>query len=96
MIDAGAQRGVCGQDQFDKLAKFLGEAFGLKPMQIPTLEMGAMGVGGSTKFLSSWTELIGILNNCGTLVVYVIAVDVPLSLPVEMLRHLGMVLDIPD
>ena len=53
LVDAGAQRGVCGQDQFDKLVKYLGGTLGLKPIQIPTLQMGAVGVGGATKFLSS-------------------------------------------
>ena len=89
LVDTGAQRGVCGQKQFQGLVKYLGEAFGLKPIQTPTLEMDAMGVGGSTKILSSWTMPIGIAKNCGTLAVHVIAVDVPLLLPFDMLRQLG-------
>ena len=54
-----------------------------------------MGVGGTTKFLASWALPIGIAKKCGTLTVHIIQDNVPLLLPVEMLRALGMVLDMP-
>eukprot|EP00959_Pyramimonas_sp_CCMP1952_P043969 919095-Pyramimonas_sp.AAC.1 len=57
--------------------------------------MGAMGVGGSTKFLSSWALLIAVAKNCGALAVHVIACGVPSLLPVETLRQLGVVLNFP-
>ena len=95
LVDAGAQRRVCGQEQFDELVKVLAERFGLKPIQIPTLEMGAMGVGGSAKFSASWTLPIGVAQSCGTLTVRAIAPNVPLLLPIELIRGLGVVLDAP-
>ena len=38
LVDAGAQRGVCGQEHVDKLVKTLTESVGFKPIQMPTLE----------------------------------------------------------
>eukprot|EP00959_Pyramimonas_sp_CCMP1952_P422950 8859891-Pyramimonas_sp.AAC.1 len=54
-VDAGPQQGVCDKCQLDIMLTSLGATYGLKPVQRPTLEIGAMGVGGSTKFLSRLT-----------------------------------------
>ena len=52
LIDTGAQHGVIGMFDFEEFCKALAR-FGLKPREIPTLELTAVGVGGSTRFVKS-------------------------------------------
>ena len=68
---------------------------GLKPRALPTIQMQATGVGGSTKFLKSAELPVALGGAPGTLTVHVIENDIPLLLPVDFCSKLGMILDLP-
>ncbi|MEC8482419.1 MAG: C2HC-type zinc finger protein, partial [Pseudomonadota bacterium] len=95
LIDTGAQHGVIGMFDFEEFCKALAR-FGLKPRVIPTLELTAVGVGGSTRFVKSVEVPTGLQGICGTLTLNVVECSMPLLIPSGFCRALGMILDTTD
>jgi len=95
LVDTGAQHGVVGTSGYNKLEELLA-VHGLKPREVETLSMKAAGVGGTTSFTKSSEIPVGIGGASGLITINVIDQDIPLLLPVEFCRGLGMVLDLPD
>ena len=94
LVDTGAQRGVVGKEQYDRIVTFLAKS-GLKPRIVPTEAGVAQGVGGESKFLLTCEIPTAVAGNCGFLKVSVLQEPLPLLLPVSFSKNLGMVLDMP-
>ena len=94
LVDTGAQHGVLGPQAFRQIEQLLAQ-WDLKPRIIPTLQMKATGVGGSSSFVKSAEIPIAIQGTCGTLTIHVVNQEIPLLLPVDFCRKLGMVLSMP-
>ena len=95
LLDTGAQHGVIGLKDFNRLCERLAQQ-GLKPRSLPTFEATAVGVGGNTTFLQSAEMPVGIQGVSGVLVLHVIDTNLPLLLPISFWRNLGMILDTND
>eukprot|EP00971_Amphidinium_carterae_P201843 4005110-Amphidinium_carterae.1 len=94
LIDTGAQTAVMGKPAFDSLEAAL-RARGLKGLEIKGEDVqGARGIGGQATILSIQQVPIGLSKVPGVMLVQVLDQDVPLLLPIGMLRKLGMVLDL--
>ena len=94
LLDTGAQHGVVGKPQYDRIVQYLAK-YGLKPRLLPTRPGGAQGVGGASEFVLTADLPIAIQGNCGTLTVNVVAENIPLLLPVSFSKNLGMNLLMP-
>ena len=92
LIDTGAQHGVIGLPDYNKLCDRLA-AQGLKPRALPLFRANAIGVGGATKFLKSAEVPVGIQGVSGIIDVNVIDTDLPFLLPMSFCRKAGMILD---
>ena len=92
LLDTGAQHGVIGQSDYDKLCIHLSK-FGLKPRELPPTIASATGVGGKAMFNKCAQVPIGIQGICGIVTLHVMSSEVPLLLPMSFCRRLGMVLD---
>ena len=92
LLDTGAQHGVIGLSNYKELCDRLAVQ-GLKPRKVPTLHANAVGVGGSTSFLSSAEIPVGIQGVSGVVTLNVIDTNLPLLLPMTFCKKLGMVLD---
>ena len=95
LIDTGAQHGVLGPSSNNHICDVLAR-FGLKPGEVPTLKMNAVGIGGSSAFQKSAEIPVGIAGVSGTLTIHVVPQEIPLLIPVGFLRKLGMILDLPE
>ena len=96
LIDTGAQHAVCGPTTFRQIKEVL-KVEQLCPRIIPTLEMEACGVGGSTKFVQSAEIPIAMcFTFSGIMTVHVVPSEIPLLLAVSFLKALGMILDMPE
>ena len=89
LVDTGAQHGIIGLPSYEALVAKLAE-YGLKPKQIPTLNVAAAGIGGQTKFLLSAEVPTAIAGCSGIITVHVIEQDVPMLLPIGLCKALGM------
>ena len=94
LVDTGAQTGVIGKEQYDRIVTFL-RKFGLKPRILPTDKGGAHGVGGESTYLLTAEVPTAVQGNCGTLRLNVVQEPIPLLLPISFSKMLGMVLDMP-
>ena len=94
LVDTGAQHAVVGPPAFNVLCLLL-EKYGLKPRKIPTLQIPATGVGGSASFLWSYEMPIAIKEVCGIQTVHGVPQNIPLLLPVDLCKKLGMILNMP-
>ena len=92
LVDTGAQHGVIGLPDFEEFCKALSR-FGLKPRELPTFDVQAVGVGGATSFLKSVEAPIALQGACGTLTLNVIKDRLPLLIPAGFCKGLGLVLD---
>ena len=95
LVDTGAQHGVIGQEQYERVVSFL-STFGLKPRVMPTQRGGASGVGGESQFILTAEVPTAIQGVCGTVKLNVLSEPIPFLLPVSFSEHLGMVLNMPD
>ena len=95
LLDTGAQHAVVGEPTYQRILHVLAH-FGLKPRVVPTLSILAQGVGGSSKFLHSSELPLAIRGVCGTLTCHCIKENIPLLLPVDLCKKLGMILNMPD
>ena len=95
LIDTGAQHGVIGLEQYERIEYFLAD-HGLKPRLLPTQRGGASGVGGESQFILTAEVPTAIQGICGTVKLNVLSEPIPFLLPVSFSEHLGMVLDMPD
>jgi hypothetical protein len=95
LVDTGAQHGVIGQDQYERVVTYL-STFGLKPRVMPTQRGGASGVGGESQFILTAEVPTAIQGVCGTVKLNVLSEPIPFLLPVSFSEHLGMVLNMPD
>ena len=95
LVDTGAQHGVIGSKAYDQVVERLA-VHGLKPRIVETLKLQASGVGGTTSFQKSAQVPIAIAGASGLLTVHVIDQDIPLLLPVEFCKKLGMILNLPE
>ena len=87
VVDTGAQHAVVGSERFAEIEEELA-AYNLTPRVVPTLNMKALGVGGSTSFIKSAEIPIGIGGVSGLVTIHVLPSDVPLLLPVEFCRKM--------
>jgi len=92
LIDTGAQHGVCGPKDYERLCERLA-AQGLKPRELETFQANAVGVGGSTNFIKTVESPMAIQGVSGLLTINVIDTNLPLLLPMGFCKKLGMVLD---
>ena len=95
LVDTGAQHGVIGLNNYHLLVTMLKQNWGLAPRVIDTLQMTAKGVGGETSFLLSAQVPVGVGGTSGVLTIHVVEDEMPLLLPVDFCKRLGMVLDLP-
>ena len=92
LLDTGAQHGVIGLDDYNRLCERL-SLQGLKPRILPTWTATAVGVGGNTGFVLTAEIPVGIQGVSGVLVMNVIQNKLPCLIPMSFCRKLGMVLD---
>ena len=71
LVDTGAQHGVLGPEAFKAVESSLA-VFGLKPRIIPTLQLTATGVGGSTEFIKSAEIPVALKGVSGILTIHVV------------------------
>ena len=95
LVDTGAQHGVCGEGAYQQIEQCLA-VVGLKPRIVPTAQITAIGVGGTTTFKKSAEIPLGIAGIRGILTIHTVDIEIPLLLPVELLDKLGCVLDMPE
>ena len=95
LVDTGAQHGVIGKEQYDRVEAYL-KTFGLKPRLLPTQRGGASGVGGESQFVLTAEVPTAIQGVCGTVKLNVLTEPIPLLLPVSLSEHLGMILNMPE
>ena len=93
-MDTGAQQGVVGKEQYDRMVSFLAKK-GLQPRILPTQKGGARGVGGGSDFIVTAELPTAIAGRCETLLVNVVKEPVPFLLPVSFSKVLGMNLLMP-
>ena len=95
LVDTGAQHGVIGPKQREPLKKRL-SAQGLKPKRLETFKLKAFGLGGEPQFLESAEVPLGIAKTSAVMHVHVLDQDLPLLLPFDFSKKLGMVSDAPQ
>ena len=95
LVDTGAQHGVIGKEQYDRVEAYL-KTFGLKPRLLPTQRGGASGVGGESQFILTAEVPTAIQGVCGTVKLNVLNEPIPFLLPVSFSEHLGMILNMPE
>ena len=95
LVDTGAQHGVAGKKSFDKRSGAL-SVFGLRPRRVPTLQLDAAGIGGTTAFIFSAEVPVSLGGVSGVLTLHAIDQNIPVLLPISFCKKLGMVLDIPE
>ena len=92
IVDTAAQSGLIGEEAFNRLEKSLEER-GLKPRK--TNRQGqARGVGGEAISVGVAELPLGIAGVNGVLEVTIVKDEVPLLLPVSLLRDLGACVDL--
>ena len=92
LIDTGAQHGVIGKENFNKLCDRLAKQ-NLRPREVSSSVTGATGIGGDTNFLGTYEIPVGVAGCSGVLTLSVTEKNLPPLLPVGFTKRLGMVLD---
>eukprot|EP00435_Cladocopium_sp_Y103_P071079 s134_g36.t1 len=95
VVDTAAQDGLIGSVALRRLKEEL-KQFGLRVAWLPHKKARAHGVGGAANVLGSAAIPLGIQGNSGVLEVTVVEGDVPLLLPIKLLRELQASIDIPQ
>ena len=93
LVDTCAQEGLIGKPALLRLCDAL-RAQGLRCLWLDKVA-AARGIGGSAKTVGVVELPLGLAGVSGVLEATVVAEDVPLLLPVSLLRSLGAVLDFP-
>lgn len=93
VVDIAAQDGLIGSIALSRLKEELRQG-GLKVAWIPHKRAQAHGVGGAAKIVGSAPIPLGIHGTSGVLEVTVVEGDIPLLLPVKLLRELQATIDI--
>eukprot|EP00435_Cladocopium_sp_Y103_P046990 s1741_g13.t1 len=93
VVDTAAQDGLIGSVALSRLKEEL-KRCGLKVAWLPHKKARAHGVGGAAKVVGSAAIPLGIHGTSGVLEVTVVEGDVPLLLPIKLLRELQATIDI--
>ena len=93
VVDTAAQDGLIGQQALERLKVQLAEV-GLK-VAWTGRKARAHGVGGAAKVIGIVAIPVGIGGKSGVLEATVVEGEVPLLLPIRMLRQLGAIIDLP-
>ena len=93
LVDTCAQEGLIGEPALLRLCEAL-RAQGLRCLWLDK-PAAARGIGGAAKTVGVVELPVGLAGVSGVLEATVVAEDVPLLLPVSLLRALGAVLDFP-
>lgn len=92
LVDTAAQDGLVGRDALQRLSQKL-HSFGLK-VKWTDKKAKAHGVGGQAEVLGIAAVPLGLAGSSGVLEVTVVSGDVPLLLPIRMLKDLQAVIDL--
>lgn len=95
LIDTGTEHGVIGNLRNANFCEILA-TFGLKPQVLLTFRVSAIGVGGTTQFLSSAEVPVAIQGSSALITVRVVEAALPLLLPIGFCNKLRMILDTND